>query len=122
MDALSNSVSLREGVRAMLRASVDVALSQRPGGCLLILGVVNCLPENEAARNCLKQARQVTRGLIEKRLQRAQAENELPKEANVSQSAGFIHGAMQMISFQARDGASRAELEAMVEPVIKALD
>lgn len=122
MDAFNNSVSLRDGLRAMLMASVDVALSQRPGGCLLILGVVNCLPENEAARSCLKEARQVTRGLIEKRLKRAHAQNELSKEADVSQIAAFIHGAMQMISFQARDGASRAELEALVEPVIRALD
>lgn len=122
MEALENSATLREGVRAMLLASVDVALSQRPRGCLLIVGVVNCLPENEAARNCLKEARQLTRGLIEKRLKRAHAENELPREADVSQIAAFIHGAMQMISFQARDGASRAELEALIEPVIKAFD
>lgn len=122
MDALDNSATLREGVRAMLRASVDVALSQRPGGCLLVLGVVNCLPENEAIRTCLKEARQVTRGLIEKRLNRAQAENELPIDADASWMAAFIHGVMQMISFQARDGASRTELEALVEPAIRALD
>lgn len=122
MDALNNSVSLRDGLRSMLMASVDVALSRRPGGCLLIIGVVNCLPENEAARNCLKEARRSTRGLIEKRLKRAHAENELPREADVSQIAAFIHGVMQMISFQARDGASRAELEALVEPAIKAFD
>ncbi|MEN3930864.1 TetR/AcrR family transcriptional regulator [Microvirga sp. W0021] len=122
MNALNNSTTLREGVQAMLLASIDVALSQTPGGCLLILGVVNCLPENEAARNCLKEARQVTRDLIVKRLRRANAENELPKKANISQIAAFIHGVMQMISFQARDGASRTEIEALINPVLKALD
>lgn len=48
MEALNNCVSMREGLRAMLFSSVDVALSQRPGGCMLALGVANCLPENEA--------------------------------------------------------------------------
>ncbi len=122
MDALEAAPTLREGLRAMLLASVDVALSQSPGGCLLILGVVNCLPENETARNCLKEARRVTRLLIEKRLERARVEHELPKDAEIFSISSFFHGAMQMISFQARDGASRTELEALVEPAIKAVD
>lgn len=121
MDALETAPTFQEGVWAMLMASVDVALSQRPGGCLLILGVVNCLPENVVARNCLKEARRMTRVLIEKRLKRACAENELPKDADIARTSAFIHGAMQMISFQARDGANQAELEALVEPVIKAV-
>lgn len=122
MDALEMAPTLRQGLRAMLLASVDVALSQRPGGCLLILGVVNCLPENEAARNSLREARKTTRELIEVRLKRALAENELPQGTDVSQMTAFIHGAMQMISFQARDGSSRTELEALIEPVMRALD
>lgn len=42
----------------MLRDSADVALSAKPGGCMLILGVVNCLPDSGPVRDCLMNARQ----------------------------------------------------------------
>lgn len=121
MQALNDAESLREGLERMLRASIDVALSTRPGGCLLILGVVNCLPENEPARAHLKAARRKTRELIHARLERARATGELPPDRDPRQCAAFIHGVMQAISFQARDGATRAELEALIAPVLDAL-
>lgn len=118
IQALDQGATLREGVARMLLASVDVALSIRPGGCLLILGVVNCLSENEKARTHLKAARNKTRELIHARLERARAVGELPPEYDTRQGAAFIHGVMQMISFQARDGASRDELEALIPPAL----
>ncbi|MBK0025193.1 TetR/AcrR family transcriptional regulator [Stenotrophomonas sp. S48] len=119
--ALDNSVTLRDGVEGMLRASIEVALSARPGGCLLILGVVNCLPGNEAARAHLKAARDKTRELIRSRLERARTDGELPFGFDTSQCAAFLHGVTQMISFHARDGANRAELEALIAPALRAL-
>lgn len=121
MQELDDAATLREGLERMLRASVDVALSTRPGGCLLVLGVVNCLPENEHARAHLKTARIKTRELIHARLKRARMAGELPLDCDIPQSAAFIHGVMQMISFQARDGATRDELEALITPTLNVL-
>ncbi|MED5057561.1 TetR/AcrR family transcriptional regulator [Pseudomonas aeruginosa] len=122
MLALDDGATLREGVERMLRASIDVALSTRPGGCMLVLGVVNCLPENEPARAHLKAARDQTRALIHARLERARAAGELPPSRDTRQCAAFLHGVMQMISFQARDGASRAELDALIAPALNVLN
>lgn len=122
MQLLNDNASLREGVSSMLHASIDVALSTRPGGCMLILGVVNCLPENEPARQHLKAARDRTRELIHARLERARLAGELPPAFDTRQCAAFIHGIMQMISFQARDGATRSELEGLVALALNALD
>lgn len=119
--ALDNGATLRDSVEGMLRASIDVALSTRPGGCLLILGVVNCVPENEPARAHLKAARDKTRELIRARLERARTAAELPAGFDTLPCAVFLHGVTQMISFQARDGASRAELEALIAPALRAL-
>lgn len=121
MQELDDTTTLREGLERMLRASVDVALSTCPGGCLLILGVVNCLPENEHARAHLKTARIKTRELIHARLKRARMAGELPLDCDILQRAAFIHGVMQMISFQARDGATRDELEALITPTLNVL-
>lgn len=119
--ALDSGATLRDSVEGMLRASIDVALSARPGGCLLILGVVNCLSENEPARAHLKAARAKTQELIRARLEHARTTGELPSEFDTLQCAAFLHGVTQMISFQARDGATRAELEALIAPALRAL-
>ncbi|MBC8719953.1 TetR/AcrR family transcriptional regulator [Ochrobactrum sp. Marseille-Q0166] len=121
MQELDDAATLHEGVERMLHASIDVALSTCPGGCLLVLGVVNCLPENEPARTHLKAARTKTRELIHTRLEHAHVAGELPLDCDIPQRAAFIHGVMQMISFQARDGATRDELKALIAPALNVL-
>lgn len=122
MQALEQAPALRDGLRALLAASIDVALSQRPGGCMLLLGIVNGLPGSDAARHHLMQARRKTRELLTARIVRARDAGELPADKDAGQVAAFFHGMMQAISFQARDGASRAELASLVEPALRSLD
>ena len=122
MQRLDRAPSLREGLRAMLIGSIDVALSRRPGGCLLVLGVVNYLPDNEPARQCLMDKRRMTRELIAARIERGRMDGELGADTDTKQLAAFVHGVMQMISFQARDGAYRQELTLLIEPTLKACE
>ncbi|MFD1881174.1 TetR/AcrR family transcriptional regulator [Paracoccus pacificus] len=119
--ALDEAATTKAAIRAALQSSVDVALSSQSGGCLLILGVVNCLPENQTARAHLMQARRKTVEMLRKRLERGVDEGELPGDMDVNRLAAFYHGVMQAISFQARDGATRDELEALIEPALTAL-
>lgn len=121
MRALEASATVRDGLRAMLEGSVAVALSAKPGGCLLILGAVNCLPANEAVRVHLLQARYKTVALVADRLRRGVAEGELPADTDIPRLAAFYHGIMQAISFQARDGATWADLQALIDPALRAL-
>lgn len=122
MRALEEAATVRDGLRAMLEGSVAVALSAKPGGCLLILGVVNCLPANEAVRAHLLNARRKTVELVAARLRRGVVDGELPVDTDISRLAAFFHGIMQAISFQARDGATQADLYALIEPALRALD
>lgn len=122
MRALEEAATVRDGLRAMLEGSVAVALSAKPGGCLLILGVVNCLPANEAVRAHLLNARRKTVELVAARLRRGVVDGELPVDTDIPRLAAFFHGIMQAISFQARDGATRADLYALIEPALRVLD
>lgn len=122
MRALEEAATVRDGLRAMLESSVAVALSAKPGGCLLILGVVNCLPANEAVRAHLLNARRKTVELVAARLRRGVVDGELPVDTDIPRLAAFFHGIMQAISFQARDGATRADLYALIEPALRVLD
>ncbi len=121
MRALDSATTLKAGIRAMLKGSIDVALSSQPGGCLLVLGVVNCLTENEAARECLKKARRTTLDLIRERLERGVRDGELPADTDAEVLAAFYNGILQAISFQARDGASRHDLESLIAPAMAAV-
>lgn len=118
MRALEAAPTARDGVRAMLEGSVEVALSNKTGGCLLILGVVNCLPANQTARDRLLAARRKTMKLIAARLKRGARDGDLPRGTDTRRLAAFYHGVMQAVSFQARDGATRKELMALVEPAL----
>ncbi len=117
---LQAAPTAKEGIRGMLEGTVNVALSANPGGCMLILGVVNCLPENQPAREYLLSARRKTVELIQACLRRGIEDGNLPKGTDIDLLAAFYHGVMQAISFQARDGATRPELEALIEPAMAA--
>ena len=121
MLALERATTLRSGLRTLIERSIDVALSTEAGGCMLILGVTNHLPENAGACARLKAARQITHDLIERRLERAIHDGELPESCHVGALASFFHGVLQAVGFQARDGASRADLRRLIEPALAAL-
>lgn len=112
--------TVRGAIAGVLGASIDVALSNEGAGCLLILGVVHGQPGSQGACDYLAAARQRTVDLLHARLARGIADGELA-DADPAHLAAFYHGIMQAISFQARDGASRAMLEAMVAPALAAL-
>lgn len=121
MQALEAAEPLAATIRLMLERSVGVALQSPSGGCLLVLGAVDCLPEHQQAQYRLKAARRATAVLVRKRLQRAVQDGELPADADVKTLAAFYCGLMQAISFQARDGASRRALESLIAPALAAL-
>lgn len=121
MRVLQRMKTARAGLRKMLERSVDVALSTKPGGCLLMLGIVNCLPENEGVRAHLKQVRAETHRLILTRIQRGIAEGDLPHNTNAKALARHYLGVLQAISLQARDGASRVMLRQLIDPALAAL-
>ncbi|OTA14866.1 ica operon transcriptional regulator IcaR [Xenorhabdus vietnamensis] len=121
MDSLNQAGSVREGVRAMLECSVDVATSNRVGGCLLILGIVNNSQENEDVYAHLKTVRKNTLTLIYRRIEKGIEDGELSNQTDAGKLAAYFLGIMQAISFQARDGASKDELMGLIEPAIAAI-
>ncbi|WP_235443805.1 TetR/AcrR family transcriptional regulator [Xenorhabdus sp. GDc328] len=121
MDSLNEAVSVREGVRAMLECSVEVATSNRSGGCLLILGVINHSQENEDVHAYLKTVRKNTLALIHSRIEKGVKDGELPDDTNVGKLASYFLGIMQAISLQSRDGVSKEELMSLIEPAMAAI-
>ena len=118
LQALEENENTRDAIRAMLNVSVDRAGSV---GCLLVLGVVNCLPANEPLRILLLNARQRGRDAIRKRLEQGVREGDIPPDSDVEHLTTFYSAIPQAISLQARDGATREQMESLVKLAMAAL-
>jgi AcrR family transcriptional regulator len=121
VNALEQAGTAREGLRAMLLCNIDVACSNKAGGCLMVLGVVNNLPENMDAWTYLREERAKMLARIRSRIRRGVTEGDLPQTTQVNVLASYFLGLTQTISFQARDGASKAMLRKLIEPAMCAL-
>lgn len=120
--ALDAGETVQRAIRAMLLASIDVALNApQSNGCLLILGVMNCQPETGPLYDLLKDIRKETEERVRARLKQGVADGDLPPTTDVATLARYYGAIMQAISMQARDGANRRELEALVGPSLAAL-
>ena len=108
----------------MLRATADViTLPGLPHGCMLILAAPTGAVENHAVREFLADGRRGQRAEIQERLARGVAEGDLAASAaDLDAMARYYATVVQGLSVQARDGASREELEAVVSCVMAAWD
>jgi len=116
--------STRDAIHAMLRATADViTLPGLPHGCMLILAAPVGAIENHAVREFLANGRRGQRAEIRARLARGVAEGDLAaSNAGLDAMARYYATVVQGLSVQARDGASRAELEGVVTCAMAAWD
>ena len=122
MHALETS-PVRDGVEGMLRAAVDSFDNPAVGrGCLVILGAPTRTKTNASVHERLRDMRCQMPDMLEKRLKRAIADGELPATAPVADIAAFITTVVHGLAVQARDGASRRTMLAVVGGAMGAWD
>jgi AcrR family transcriptional regulator len=123
IEALSRGKTARESVQAMLVAAVDV-LTQRdkPCGCMVAANFAACSPRHEAVRELLSELRNLRRKKIRDRLRQGVKDGDLPKDADVPSMARFYSMTLDGLSLEAREGASRKALGAMIRGAMAAWD
>ena len=112
--ALAEESTARAAVERMLReAAAEYTAPGRPHGCLVIHAATNCTsPEVEES---LRERRNANIVAFENRIRAGIASGELPAGTNAAALARHTGAIIQGMSQQARDGASREELEALAE-------
>ncbi|MYW67451.1 TetR family transcriptional regulator [Streptomyces sp. SID8379] len=112
--ALAEEPTARGAVERLLREAADEFTDPaHPYGCLVIHAATNCTtPEVEQA---LREQRGTSIAAIEDRLRQGVAAGELSRDTDTTVLARHIAAVFQGMSQQARDGATRAELEAVAE-------
>jgi AcrR family transcriptional regulator len=111
----------RAVVERLLHAAADRAAHPgTPGGCLTVRGALACGPQAEAIRQELAARRAEDEQLLRHRLERAQAEGDLPPEADPADLARYVATVYQGMSVQAAGGASRQALRRVAELALRA--
>jgi len=114
--ALHDQPTARAAIHAMLQATADViTLPGLPHGCMLILASPTGAVENHAVREFLAGGRRGQLREIRERLDRGVTDGDLlVSPIGLDAIARYYTTVMQGLSLQARDGASRDELEAVI--------
>ena len=106
----------REVARHMLNGSMENQTSKsEPHGCLGVISSVACGAEAECIRQEVLDRGKVARVALVERLQRAKDEGDLPADADVEGLTSFLYAIVQGMAVQAGAGASRADLERLID-------
>ncbi|MGF1626981.1 MAG: TetR family transcriptional regulator C-terminal domain-containing protein, partial [Alphaproteobacteria bacterium] len=106
-------------LRGNARAYVDPA---KPPGCMIVLSGLLGTAENQAVRRFLADMRKSGEDSLRRRLERAVVEGDLAPDADTGRMAAYFTTLLHGLSIQARDGASQADLDAIVDCAMTAWD
>lgn len=113
--------SVRAAITQLLRDAAAMFTSpDHPRGCMLITAATNCAPESATIAKRLRDLRSSTVQALEARISGAIASGELRGDVNARALALYVSTILQGLSAQARDGASRTDLEAIVATAMRA--
>ena len=106
----------RQVAETMLRGTVEnITGDARPHGCLGVITSVACGPESQSVREeVVKRGEMAKRALVE-RFERAKDEGDLPPHTDPEGLMRVFIAVLQGISIQASQGATREELDQLVE-------
>ncbi|GGT36203.1 TetR/AcrR family transcriptional regulator [Streptomyces purpureus] len=121
--ALTDAPTARAAVEALLRANARAYTeSGRPSGCMIVLAATNCSDANAPVQDYLAQWRRNGLQELTRRLDQGVRDGDLTEGADTAAVAAFYTTVVQGMSVQARDGATRADLERIAERAMAAWD
>jgi AcrR family transcriptional regulator len=114
--------SVRDGLRAMLRASAELFAGARPAkGCMIFLGGMSVGAEHEDLRAFLRALRRKASATIAERFAHAKAKGELAADADPKALASLCITVFAGLSVEAVDGVRRAVLFDAIDQFIDGL-
>ncbi|MEV0398797.1 TetR/AcrR family transcriptional regulator [Actinoallomurus sp. NPDC050550] len=119
--ALAEEPNARDAVERLLReAAAAYTRPDRPRGCLLITAATNCSPQSADIAAHLRDLRAAGTRALEDKIAAAVRAGELPARTDAHALATFCSAVIQGMSAQARDGATRTDLERIAEAALHA--
>jgi AcrR family transcriptional regulator len=114
--ALTETSTARASIEALLRGIAgSFCQSGKPRGCLVVLGAMNCMPTNKSVEDFAREQRGLREKFMRQRLRRGIVEDDLPSGTDINALVSFYTSVIDGMAIQARDGASRKTLNAIVD-------
>ncbi|MEV0841701.1 TetR/AcrR family transcriptional regulator [Actinocatenispora sera] len=119
--ALAEEPKARDAVERLLReAAVAYTRPEHPRGCLLITAATNCSPQSADIAAHLRDLRAAGRRVLHDKIAAATRTGDIPARTDPRALAAFYTAVLQGMSAQARDGATRTDLEQIAETALRA--
>lgn len=110
----------RQVVKVLLTKAVELLTDQNnPRGCMMVQAALSCGPEAKLIQQELISYRSGFEAALKQRFELAKENSDLPADADASALAKYVALIHQGISVQATSGASKDELMATVDIVLK---
>jgi AcrR family transcriptional regulator len=115
--------ALREVLESLLRGTVDfLSTPGNPKGCLSVQGALACGTAAEPVKEATIDWRQQGEAAIRKRFRRAQTEGDWIGEVSAADLTRFVSSVMAGIGVQAASGASKSEMNSVVDIALRVLE
>ncbi|WP_077145955.1 TetR/AcrR family transcriptional regulator [Sphingopyxis sp. KK2] len=99
-----------------LHGAIDVhGGTSDPKGCMGLISSLACSPEAESIKADVVRRRASSQRLLVERFERAKAEGDIPAHVDAEGLTSVLYALLQGITVQAGAGATRAELERLVD-------
>jgi len=111
----------RTVVEDLLRGAADVqTCPDSPPGCLMVHGAIACGNSASTIRHELEKRRAAMESALCQRLQQARDTGDLPATCSPSALARYVVTVIQGMSIQAASGATRDDLQAVIDLALQA--
>ena len=120
---LDSTPDIREGVRRLLNAALDIHFDEdNPGGCLVVLSVLESEQHDHESRAAIQQTLQDLKAALQDRLSKAKKSGELRKDLGVGTTATTITTTLTGMMVMGKANFSKAALKKTINQVVSLLD
>jgi AcrR family transcriptional regulator len=106
--------------KLLLYTATELSKPCNPRGCMMVMSAATCSTSSEEMQAALHERRATSRARIRERIERGLKDGDVPPGIDTAALADFYVAVISGMSLQARDGASRRSLLAMVETAMRA--
>ena len=117
-----NQRRARAVIETLLRGTLTfLSDSTHPKGCLTLQGGLTCGTGSERVKQMMIDWRESGLAQLQKRMQQARLERDLPKNVDPASLARYVFILMNGLGVQAANGASAAEMKAAIDVALKSM-
>jgi len=120
---LDSAPNIREGIRRMLNGALDIHFDEdNPGGCLVVLSVMESGQHDDASISAMQQTMQELKSVLQSRISKAKKNGELAKDIDPGATATTIATTMAGMMVMGKANMSKASLKKTVNQILGLLD